>query len=97
MSWTETYHCDVCGKSKTETETDWWLAWTESEKPFGAACSKAHSLEPASFSQCRCQAPVRSAVRADADGSLDGTARVDVIGNFQPPDATKAANPARYG
>ena len=31
MSWTETYHCDVCGKSKSETETDWWLAWTESE------------------------------------------------------------------
>jgi hypothetical protein len=33
MAWTETYHCDVCGKSKNETETDWWLAWTESFTP----------------------------------------------------------------
>ncbi len=27
MSWTETYRCDVCGKSKTEADRDWWLAW----------------------------------------------------------------------
>jgi len=33
MAWTETYHCDVCGKPKKETETDWWLAWTESTTP----------------------------------------------------------------
>lgn len=33
MAWTETYHCDVCGKSKKEEEDDWWLAWTESITP----------------------------------------------------------------
>ena len=33
MAWTETYHCDVCGKHKNETETDWWLAWAESYTP----------------------------------------------------------------
>ncbi len=27
MSWTETYHCDVCGKVKSERGGDWWLAW----------------------------------------------------------------------
>lgn len=33
MAWTETYHCDVCGKAKKETENDWWLAWSESTTP----------------------------------------------------------------
>jgi hypothetical protein len=27
MSWTETFHCDVCSKAKTEDSGDWWLAW----------------------------------------------------------------------
>lgn len=27
MSWTETYHCDVCGKAKSDSGGDWWLAW----------------------------------------------------------------------
>ncbi len=33
MAFTETYHCDVCGKQKKETEDDWWLAWTENYSP----------------------------------------------------------------
>jgi hypothetical protein len=28
MAYTETYHCDVCGKPRGESE-DWWLALTE--------------------------------------------------------------------
>ncbi len=27
MSWTESYHCDVCGKAKGDTGGSWWLAW----------------------------------------------------------------------
>lgn len=27
MSWTETYHCDVCGNAKGENGDRWWLAW----------------------------------------------------------------------
>jgi hypothetical protein len=27
MSWTETFHCDVCSKAKSEGSGDWWLAW----------------------------------------------------------------------
>jgi hypothetical protein len=33
MAWTETYHCDICGKAKNEDERDWWLAWRESITP----------------------------------------------------------------
>jgi hypothetical protein len=33
MAWVETYHCDVCGKAKTEQASDWWLAWFESVNP----------------------------------------------------------------
>jgi hypothetical protein len=29
MAWTETFHCDVCNKEKSEESSDWWLAWTE--------------------------------------------------------------------
>jgi hypothetical protein len=29
MAWTETYHCDVCSKSKGEESGDWWLAWMD--------------------------------------------------------------------
>jgi hypothetical protein len=29
MGYTETFHCDVCGKAKSEESEDWWLAWTE--------------------------------------------------------------------
>lgn len=32
MAFTETYHCDVCGKARGEAE-DWWLAWSESGAP----------------------------------------------------------------
>jgi hypothetical protein len=32
MSWTETYHCDVCNKAKGESP-DWWLAWRETIAP----------------------------------------------------------------
>lgn len=33
MAWTETFHCDVCGKEKSEESEDWWLAWTEKLSP----------------------------------------------------------------
>lgn len=33
MAWTETFHCDVCGKGKNEASEDWWLAWTEPFSP----------------------------------------------------------------
>jgi hypothetical protein len=32
MAFTETYHCDVCGKPKGHVE-DWWLAWSERAIP----------------------------------------------------------------
>ncbi len=33
MAWTESYHCDVCGRAKQEDQNDWWLAWTETISP----------------------------------------------------------------
>ena len=33
MAFTETFHCDVCGKAKSGMSEDWWLAWTESLRP----------------------------------------------------------------
>jgi hypothetical protein len=33
MAWTESYHCDVCGRAKNEDENDWWLAWAETISP----------------------------------------------------------------
>ena len=33
MAWTEIYHCDVCGKGKSEDASDWWLAWSETISP----------------------------------------------------------------
>lgn len=33
MAWTEVYHCDVCGKEKSEGASDWWLAWNETISP----------------------------------------------------------------
>jgi len=33
MAFTETFHCDVCGKAKSEESEDWWLAWTETLSP----------------------------------------------------------------
>ena len=33
MAWTETFHCDVCNKEKSEEAEDWWLAWTETLTP----------------------------------------------------------------
>jgi hypothetical protein len=33
MAWTETYHCDVCGRAKNEDQNDWWLGWTETISP----------------------------------------------------------------
>jgi hypothetical protein len=26
MAWTETFHCNVCNKEKSEQAGDWWLA-----------------------------------------------------------------------
>lgn len=33
MAWTESYHCDVCGRAKNDDQDDWWLAWTETISP----------------------------------------------------------------
>ena len=33
MAWTETYHCDVCGRAKSEHHIDWWLAPVETISP----------------------------------------------------------------
>jgi hypothetical protein len=33
MAWTETFSCDVCGKEKSESAADWWLAWEEKTSP----------------------------------------------------------------
>jgi hypothetical protein len=33
MAFTETFHCDVCGKEKSEESEDWWLAWAERVSP----------------------------------------------------------------
>jgi hypothetical protein len=33
MAWTESFHCDVCNKEKSEEAEKWWLAWTETLKP----------------------------------------------------------------
>jgi hypothetical protein len=33
MAWTESYHCDVCGRAKNDDQHDWWLAWTETISP----------------------------------------------------------------
>ncbi len=32
MTWTETFSCNICGKSKGETD-HWWIAWVESVQP----------------------------------------------------------------
>jgi hypothetical protein len=32
MSWTETFHCEICGKQKGNVD-HWWLAWTENYRP----------------------------------------------------------------
>ncbi|HWY67666.1 MAG TPA: hypothetical protein VNX88_03320 [Terriglobales bacterium] len=33
MTWTETFHCEICGKQKGSVD-HWWLAWTERYRPF---------------------------------------------------------------
>jgi len=33
MAWSEAFHCDVCGKEKSEESADWWLAWAETLSP----------------------------------------------------------------
>lgn len=33
MAWTETYHCDVCGRAKNDDQHDWWLAFTDTISP----------------------------------------------------------------
>jgi hypothetical protein len=33
MAWSEAFHCDVCGKEKSEESEDWWLAWAETLSP----------------------------------------------------------------
>jgi hypothetical protein len=33
MAWTETYHCDVCGRAKSEDHRDWWLVSVETISP----------------------------------------------------------------
>ncbi len=40
MAFTETYHCDVCGKAKNEESLDWWLAWNEQFSPVPEAAEQ---------------------------------------------------------
>lgn len=42
MSRSESYHCDVCGKLKNETEI-WWMAWVDC---FQADESRPESDQP---------------------------------------------------
>ncbi|MBV9075618.1 MAG: hypothetical protein JOZ10_18500 [Acidobacteria bacterium] len=32
MTWTETFHCEICGKQKGSVD-HWWLAWMERYRP----------------------------------------------------------------
>ena len=72
MAFTETYRCDVCGKPRGAAE-DWWLASTEPaalvpkgpEQPMLKVTPWNMMLSHARQSP----APVRSALRADVDGT----------------------------
>ena len=79
MAYTETYHCDVCGKAKNEESEDWWLAWADQIiSRAGRACAaaaEADTLEPAAVSFRAGEAHLRSALRPDADGPLDDQPR----------------------
>jgi hypothetical protein len=44
MAFAETYHCDVCGKAKSEEARDWWLAWNENFSP-SAGAPEQHLLK----------------------------------------------------
>jgi len=47
MAFTETFHCDVCNKVKSDESEDWWLAWTETLSPApGAAEQVAMKVTP---------------------------------------------------
>ena len=37
MAWTESFHCNVCGRAKSEDQHDWWLAAVESVSPTPSA------------------------------------------------------------
>jgi hypothetical protein len=32
MTWTETFHCEICGKQKGSVD-HWWLVWTDKYRP----------------------------------------------------------------
>lgn len=36
MAFSESYHCDVCGKEKQESSHDWWLTWDDVFQPPGS-------------------------------------------------------------
>jgi hypothetical protein len=46
MAWSESYHCDVCGKAKTESSLDWWLIWVETLVPEGRSVSGSKAPQP---------------------------------------------------
>ncbi len=33
MAFSEIYHCDVCGKEKSDESHDWWLIWDATFTP----------------------------------------------------------------
>lgn len=37
MAWTESFHCDVCGKAKGDSRDAWWLGWV------GTTAGELHS------------------------------------------------------
>lgn len=66
MAWTETYHCDVCGKTRTEESQDWWLGSKEMYTPTPGAAPQpvfrftpwelflSHSADAKHFCGARC-------------------------------------------
>lgn len=37
MAFTETFRCEICGKVKSDSSEDWWLAWVEQFTPMPSA------------------------------------------------------------
>ncbi len=39
MTWTESFTCNICGKSKKEVD-HWWIAWVETVQPSDVELAK---------------------------------------------------------
>ena len=45
MSRSESYHCDVCGKLKSDTEI-WWMAWIDCFRPIDSMATEPGDDQP---------------------------------------------------